>query len=87
MRRRTCEQNTVNASRVNAQRHKYRSTTVGEDREDELQAFSTTPRCINGPVVMPAEADEAEESEEPREMAQGKVDGNITRGIELDRLG
>lgn len=26
--------------------------------------FSTTPRCINGPVAMPAEADEAEESEE-----------------------
>lgn len=49
--------------------------------------FSTTPRCINGPVAMPAEADEAEESEELREVAKGKVDGNITRGIELGRLG
>lgn len=39
---------------------------------------------------MPAEADEAEESEEseePREMAKGRADGNITRGIELGRLG
>lgn len=49
--------------------------------------FSTTPRCINGPVAMPAEADEAEESEEPGEVARGRVDGNITRGIELGRLG
>lgn len=36
-------------------------------------AFSTTPRCINGPVAMLAEVDEAEESEEVREVARGMV--------------
>lgn len=52
--------------------------------------FSATLRCISGPVAMPAEADEAEESEEPRGLARrgrGEEDGNITRGIELGRLG
>lgn len=35
-------------------------------------AFSTTPRCINGSAAMP-EADEAEESEEPRRGERGMV--------------
>ena len=45
--------------------------TVGEYREGMELAFSTTPRCINGPVAMPVEADEPEESEELREVARG----------------
>lgn len=51
--------------------------------------FSATLRCISGPVAMPVEADEAEESEEPRGLARRErgADGNITRGIELGRLG
>jgi len=43
-------------------------TTIEKDSEsgDGMKpAFSTTPRCINGPAAMLEEADEAEESEEP----------------------
>lgn len=43
-------------------------------------AFYTTPRCIDSSVATLAEVDEAAESEE-------REDGNMTRGIELGRLG
>jgi len=62
---------------------------VGENSEGgrhEACVFHN-PQVHHGPVAMLAQADEAEKSEEPREMANGRVDGNITRGIELGRLG
>ncbi|EFN63369.1 hypothetical protein EAG_07843 [Camponotus floridanus] len=43
-------------------------TAIEKDSESgdgTKPAFSTTPRCINGPAAMLEEADEAEESEEP----------------------
>lgn len=46
--------------------------TVGEDREGGWHKPRTTPRCINSLVATPVEADEAEESEEPREVARGR---------------
>lgn len=54
----------------------------------KLSRFPQPPGASKVPVAMPAEADEAEESEKPSRRRERQGDGsNITRGIELGRLG